>query len=97
MYVCVCMYVWMDGWMDGWTDGRMDGWMDGCMHACMHACMYGPVSRVPESVSLGDHTIGGGPGIRSPDSYIYIYGHHFPNQYFLIFIHTQSHPYNEIV
>ena len=33
--------------------------------------MYGPVSRVPESVSLGDHTIGGGPGIRSPDSYIY--------------------------
>ena len=34
--------------------------MDGCMHACMHVCMYGPVSRVPESVSLGDHTIGGG-------------------------------------
>ena len=52
--------------------GWMDGWMDGCMDACMHACMYGPVSRVPESVSLGDHTIGGGPGIRSPDSYIYI-------------------------
>ena len=24
--------------------------------------MYGPVSRVPESVSLGDHTIGGGQG-----------------------------------
>ena len=24
-------------------------------------------------VSLGDHTIGGGPGIRSPDSCIYIY------------------------
>ena len=56
----------MDGWMDGWM--HPDGWMDGCMHACM----YGPVSRVPESVSLGDHTIGGGPGIRSPDSYIYI-------------------------
>ena len=37
-----------------------------------YVCMYGPVSRVPESVSLGDHTIGGA-GIRSPDSYIYIY------------------------
>ena len=46
-----------------------DGWMD----ACMHVCMYGPVARVPESVSLGGHTIGGGPGIRSPDSYIYTY------------------------
>ena len=59
MYVCmcVCVSVCMYAWMDG----------------CMHACMYGPVSRVPESVSLGDHTIGGGPGIRSPDSYIYIY------------------------
>ena len=59
--------------MDGWVDGciRMDGWMHACMHVCMHVCMYGPVSRVPESVSLGDHTIGvGGPGIRSPDSYI---------------------------
>ena len=52
--VCVCMYVCMDGWMDAW------------MHACMHVCMYGPVSRVPESVSLGDHTIGGGP--RDPES-----------------------------
>ena len=60
MSVCVCM--------DGWMDGRTDGWMDGCMHVCM----YGPVSRVPESVSLGDHTTWGGPGIRSPDSYIYI-------------------------
>ena len=39
---------------------------------CMYVCMYGPVSRVPESVSLGDHTIVGGPGIRSPDSYMYI-------------------------
>ena len=48
------MYVWMDGWMDAW--------MDGCMHACMYVCIYGPVSRVPESVSLGDHTIGGGQG-----------------------------------
>jgi hypothetical protein len=40
----------------------------------MHVCMYGPVSRVPESVSLGDHTIGAGnqgSGVR-PDSYIYI-------------------------
>ena len=38
-----------------------------------YVCMYGPVSRVPESVSLGDHTIGGG---RDPESglvYIYIY------------------------
>ena len=84
MYVCVCMYVCMDGWMDGWMDGRTDGWMDGWMDACMHACMYvcmyvcmyGPVSRVPESVSLGDHTTWGGPGIRSPDSYIYIYINH---------------------
>ena len=46
--------------------------MDAWMHACMHVCMYGPVSRVPESVSLGDHTIGGGP--RDPESgLIYIY------------------------
>jgi len=71
------MYVWMDpdgsGWIrmdpdgSGWMhpDGciRIDGWMDGCMHACM----YGPVSRVPESVSLGDHTIGVG-GARDPES-----------------------------
>ena len=40
--------------------------MDGCMDACMHACMYGPVSRVPESVSLGDHTIGGGRELGGP-------------------------------
>ena len=52
--------------------------MDG--DACLHACMYGPVSRVPQSVSLGDHTMGGG---RDPESgliYIYIYlynGHMF--------------------
>ena len=50
----------MDGWIDGWMDAS--GWMDGWMHACMYVCMYGPVSRVPESVSLGDHTIGGGQG-----------------------------------
>ena len=37
--------------------------------------MYGPVSRVPESVSLGDHTIGGG---RDPESG-------------LIYIHTSIH------
>ena len=38
---------------------------------CMYVCMYGPVSRVPESVSLGDHTIG---GARDPESgLIYIY------------------------
>ena len=34
----------------------------------MYVCMYGPVSRVPESVSLGDHTIGGGRGARDPES-----------------------------
>jgi len=38
----------------------------------MHVCIYGPVSRVPESVSLGTIPLGGGPGIRDPDSYIYI-------------------------
>jgi len=53
-------------------DGCMDAWMHACMHACMHVCMYGPVSCVPESVSLGDHTIGG--GARDPESgLIYIY------------------------
>ena len=60
----------------------MYGWMDGWMHGCMHVCMYGPVSRVPESVSLGDHTMGGG---RDPESgliYIYIYTHtHYTSQY----------------
>ena len=41
------------------------------MYVCMYVCMYGPVSRVPESVSLGDHTIG---GARDPESgLIYIY------------------------
>ena len=61
MYVCVCMYVWMDGRTDGWMDGWMDasGWMDGCMHAW--------------SVSLGDHTMGGGAGIRDPESYMHVY------------------------
>ena len=42
------------------------------MYVCMVPC---PVSRVPESVSLGDHTMGG--GARDPESglniYIYIY------------------------
>jgi len=71
---------WMDpdgsGWIRMDPDGsgwiRMDadgcGWMhpDGWMDGCMHACMYGPVSRVPESVSLGDHSIGG--GARDPES-----------------------------
>ena len=59
----------------------------------MHACIYGPVSRVPESVSLGDHTIGGGgPGIRSPDSYIYIYIHLCVSCVILMFsrIHIQE-------
>ena len=73
--------------MDEWMDGCMR--MDGCMHACMHACMHG-WSRVPccrerelggpyhwggaRSVSLGDHTMGGGQGseIRT-HIYIYIY------------------------
>ena len=54
----VCVYVCMDGWMYGW----MDGWIHASMHACMYVCIYGPVSSVPESVSLGDHTIGGGQG-----------------------------------
>ena len=53
-----------------------DGWMDGCMHAWMYVCMYGPMSRVPESVSLGDHTIGGArdpePGLIHIYTYIYI-------------------------
>ena len=38
--------------------------------------MYGPVSRVPESVSVGDHTIGGVGGAGDPESgliYIYMY------------------------
>ena len=62
LYVCVSMYV------------CMDGWMDGCMDACMHACMY-VWSRVPCSREreLGGPYHWGGPGIRSPDSYIYIY------------------------
>ena len=38
----------------------------------MYVCMYGPVSRVPESVSLGDHTIGGGQG-SGVRTHIYIY------------------------
>ena len=59
--VCVCMYV------------CMYVCMDACMHACMHVCMYGPVSRVPESVSLGDHTMGGGQGSGVRTQYIYIY------------------------
>ena len=70
MYVCVCVYACMYVCAYVRMHVCMGGWMD----ACMHVCIYGPVSRVPESVSLGDHTIGGGgPGIRSPDSYIYIY------------------------
>ena len=61
----------MDGWMD--ASGWMDGCMHACMHVCMHVCMYGPVSRVPESVSLGDHAIGVG-GARDPESgLLYIY------------------------
>ena len=49
----------MCGWVDGWMGGWMDGWMGGCI---MYICLYVPVSRVPESVSLGDHIIGGGQG-----------------------------------
>ena len=34
LYICTCMFGWMDGWMggrgmDGWMDGRVDGWMGG--------------------------------------------------------------------
>ena len=43
-----------------------------CMYVCKYVCMYGPVSRVPESVSLGDHTIGGGQG-SGVRTHIYIY------------------------
>ena len=62
MYVCVCMYGWMDGWMDGWLagwmagwmdDGWLAGWMDGWMgmDACMHVCIVpcGGGARDPES------------------------------------------------
>ena len=62
----------------------------------MSVCMYVwsrvpcPVSRVPESVSLGDHTIGGGPGIRSPDSYIYtVYIYIYINKYNSIYIYNE--------
>ena len=79
MSVCVCMYVCMDGWMDAC--------MHACMHACMYVCIYGPVSRVPESVSLGDHTIGGGPGIRSPDSYIHLYIYLNIRTIYIIYMH----------
>ena len=61
MYVCLCVYVCMDGWMDGC--------MDGCMHACMYVWSRVPCSRERE---LGGPYHWGGPGIRSPDSYIYI-------------------------
>ena len=58
MYVClcVCLYVWMDGWMDA------------CIHACMHVWSRVPCSR--ERELGGPYHWGGGPGIRSPDSYI---------------------------
>ena len=55
MYVCVCMYGWMDGWMDvwmdgwmdgwlagwmdGWTDGWVDGWMDAWLSVCLSGCL----------------------------------------------------------
>ena len=80
MYVCVCMYVWMDGCMDGWMhpDGWMHGWMDasGWMDGWMHACMHGPVSRVPEwgTIPFGggqERELGGpyhGGGARDPGS-----------------------------
>ena len=56
-----CMYVCMHACMDGW------GWM----HACMHVWSRVPCSRERE---LGGPYHWGGPGIRSPDSYIlYIY------------------------
>ena len=52
-----------------------------CMYACMYVCIYiytyGPVSCVLESVSLGDHTIGGArdpeSGLTHTHTYIYIY------------------------
>jgi len=50
VYVCICMYMYV--------------YVCICMYMYVYVCicMYGPVSRVPESVSLGDHTIGGGQG-----------------------------------
>ena len=65
MYVCMSAYVCMDGWMGGWmggcVDGWMGGWVDGWVDGWMDdVCMYGPVFRIPESVSLGDYTMGGG-------------------------------------
>ena len=91
MYVCVCMYVWMDGWMDGWTDGRMDGWMDGCMHACMHVCMV-PCPVFPRAWAWGDHTIGGGQGSGVRDSYIYIWSSFSQS----VFPHFHTHPITPI-
>ena len=68
--VCLCVYVCMNVCMHAW----MYACMHVCMHACMHVCMY-PVSHVPESFELGGPYHWGGPGIRSPDSYILYYAH----------------------
>ena len=68
----------MDGWM------HADGWMDACMYACMHVWSRVPCCRERElggpyhwgggqERELGGPYHGGGPGIRDPDSYIYIY------------------------
>ena len=59
MSACVCMDGWMDGWLAGWMAGWMDEWLAGWLAGWM-----GMVCMVP---------CVGGPGIRSPDSYIYIY------------------------
>ena len=48
----------MDGWVSVWVGGWVDGWMGGWVdYVYMFVC-----SRVPESVSLADHLIGGGQG-----------------------------------
>ena len=60
-----------------------------------YVCMYGPVSRVPESVSLGDHTIGGGQGsgVRTR-IYIYITAPgvltYSLTRFFTIFLHRRG-------
>ena len=43
--------------------------MDACIHACMHVCMV-PCPVFPRAWAWGTIPLGGGPGIRSPDSYI---------------------------
>ena len=55
-----------------------------------------PVSRVPcsrERELGGPYHLGGGPGIRSPDSYIYIYLFIYAFIYLFLFIHMYIYNY----